>query len=68
MPHLSTMQVRYAKNGLAVIGMSVDESGPAPVRRPTYSVLENSRAKLLGATPMPDWKTALIDFLHAQYH
>jgi thiol-disulfide isomerase/thioredoxin len=33
MPHLSTMQVRYAKNGLAVIGMSVDESGPAPVRR-----------------------------------
>jgi cytochrome c biogenesis protein CcmG/thiol:disulfide interchange protein DsbE len=33
MPHLSTMQERYAKSGLAVIGMSVDESGPAPVRR-----------------------------------
>lgn len=43
-------------------------NGSAPVRRPTYSVLENSRAKQLGAAPMPDWKTALIDFLHAQYH
>ncbi|MCC6349137.1 MAG: TlpA family protein disulfide reductase [Candidatus Eisenbacteria bacterium] len=33
MPHLSSMQQRYAKRGLAVIGMSVDETGPAPVRR-----------------------------------
>jgi len=33
MPHLSTMQERYGKNGLAVIGMSVDESGPAPVKK-----------------------------------
>lgn len=33
MPHLSSMQERYAKRGLAVIGMSVDESGPAPVRK-----------------------------------
>jgi cytochrome c biogenesis protein CcmG, thiol:disulfide interchange protein DsbE len=33
MPHLSSMQERYAKNGLAVIGMSVDESGPAPVKK-----------------------------------
>lgn len=33
MPHLSTVQQRYAKNGLAVIGMSVDETGPVPVRR-----------------------------------
>lgn len=33
MPHLSSMQQRYAKRGLAVIGMSVDETGPVPVRR-----------------------------------
>lgn len=33
MPHLSSMQQRYAKSGLAVIGMSVDETGPTPVRR-----------------------------------
>lgn len=33
MPHLNSMQQRYAKSGLAVIGMSVDETGPAPVRR-----------------------------------
>jgi cytochrome c biogenesis protein CcmG, thiol:disulfide interchange protein DsbE len=33
MPHLSSMQERYGKNGLAVIGMSVDESGPAPVKK-----------------------------------
>ena len=33
MPHLSGMQQRYGKSGLAVIGLSVDETGPAPVRR-----------------------------------
>ena len=33
MPHLSTMQTRYEKDGLAVIGMSVDEDGPAVVRQ-----------------------------------
>ena len=33
MPHLNTVQERYSKNGLAVIGMSVDESGPAPVKK-----------------------------------
>lgn len=33
MPHLSSLQQRYAKDGLAVIGMSVDEFGPKPVRR-----------------------------------
>ena len=33
MPHLDAMQTRYAKQGLTVLGMSVDESGPAPVRR-----------------------------------
>ncbi len=33
MPHLSAMQSRYEKQGLAVIGMSVDESGAQHVRR-----------------------------------
>lgn len=33
MPHLSSMQQRYGKQGLAVIGLSVDETGPAPVKR-----------------------------------
>jgi thiol-disulfide isomerase/thioredoxin len=33
MPHLSTMQSRYGKQGLTVIGLSVDENGPQGVRR-----------------------------------
>ncbi|MCE9626356.1 MAG: TlpA family protein disulfide reductase [Candidatus Eisenbacteria bacterium] len=33
MPHLSSMQSRYEKQGLAVIGMSVDDGGPAAVRK-----------------------------------
>ena len=33
MPHLNDVSSRYAKQGLAVLGMSVDESGPAPVKR-----------------------------------
>ena len=33
MPHLSTMQSRYGKQGLAVIGMSVDENGPQGVKK-----------------------------------
>ena len=33
MPHLSSMQSRYEKQGLAVIGMSVDEGGPMSVRK-----------------------------------
>jgi thiol-disulfide isomerase/thioredoxin len=33
MPHLSTMQARYEKQGLAVIGMSVDETGPQSVKK-----------------------------------
>jgi thiol-disulfide isomerase/thioredoxin len=33
MPHLSTMQSRYGKQGLTVIGMSVDENGPQGVKR-----------------------------------
>lgn len=33
MPHLDAMQSRYAKQGLTVLGISVDESGVAPVRR-----------------------------------
>lgn len=33
MPHLSTMQQRYGKNGLAVIGLSVDETSPGQVKK-----------------------------------
>ena len=33
MPHLSTMQTRYEKQGLAVIGLSVDESGAQTVKK-----------------------------------
>lgn len=36
---------------------------PSPVRRPSYSVMENMRAKSLGTAAMPDWKPALIEFL-----
>jgi len=33
MPHLSAMQTRYEKQGLTVIGMSVDETGPQGVKK-----------------------------------
>lgn len=33
MPHLSSMQTRYEKQGLTVIGMSVDDGGPQRVRK-----------------------------------
>src|SRR5262249_28536659 len=33
LPHLSTMQTRYEKQGLTVIGMSVDEGGVQSVRK-----------------------------------
>ena len=33
MPHLSAMQTRYGKEGLTVIGLSVDEQGPSRVKK-----------------------------------
>ena len=33
MPHLNEVSSHYARRGLTVLGMSVDESGPAPVKR-----------------------------------
>ena len=33
MPHLSAMQTRYEKQGLTVIGLSVDENGPQGVKK-----------------------------------
>jgi thiol-disulfide isomerase/thioredoxin len=33
MPHLNDVSAKYANRGLAVVGMSVDETGPAPVKR-----------------------------------
>ena len=36
------------------------------MRRPRYSVLANSRAKMLGIS-LPSWRNALERYLHAQY-
>jgi thiol-disulfide isomerase/thioredoxin len=33
MPHLSSMQSRYEKQGLSVVGMSVDDGGPQNVKK-----------------------------------
>lgn len=33
MPHLATMQTRYEKQGLSVVGMSVDDGGPQNVKK-----------------------------------
>jgi thiol-disulfide isomerase/thioredoxin len=33
MPHLNDLNTRYGPKGLAVIGVSVDDTGPVPVRR-----------------------------------
>ena len=33
MPHFNDLQARYASKGLAIVGLSVDENGPAPVKR-----------------------------------
>ncbi len=33
MPDLNDMQARYGAKGLTIVGMSVDETGPAPVKR-----------------------------------
>ena len=36
---------------------------PSPVKRPTYSALENARYNALGVERMPHWRDALGDFL-----
>ena len=40
---------------------------PVPFRRPTYSVLANSRLQATGLRPMPHWRDALNDFLARQH-
>ncbi len=40
---------------------------PSGVRRPFYSVLENARYNALGGEPMPDWRTALRQFLDRDF-
>jgi dTDP-4-dehydrorhamnose reductase len=37
---------------------------PVSVKRPSYSVLENKKLGSVDLDIMPDWKEALIDFLH----
>ena len=36
------------------------------MRRPLYSVLENTRARKLGVVLRP-WQEALADYIHAKY-
>jgi dTDP-4-dehydrorhamnose reductase len=40
---------------------------PLVVKRPFYSVLENSNLKKIGLNQMQGWKEALISFLHENY-
>lgn len=40
---------------------------PSPVRRPTYSVLANTRLAAAGLAPMPHWREALADFLQREH-
>lgn len=40
---------------------------PMVVKRPTYSVLENEKAKQSGISNMPYWKDALVEFLNSNY-
>ena len=37
---------------------------PLLVKRPFYSVLDNRNLRNIGLDRMPDWKTALVNFLH----
>lgn len=36
---------------------------PSPVRRPTYSVLDNAALRAAGLDRMRDWRAALVDYL-----
>lgn len=40
---------------------------PMAVKRPTYSVLENEKAKQSGISKMPYWKDSLVQFLNSNY-
>jgi dTDP-4-dehydrorhamnose reductase len=40
---------------------------PSPVKRPFYSVLENSRFNAFSPEKMPHWRDALHSFLHEHY-
>jgi len=40
----------------------------APVRKPSYSVLENSRIKQMGCASMPSWRDALRHYLRLAGH
>jgi dTDP-4-dehydrorhamnose reductase len=41
---------------------------PSTVRRPSYSVLRNSRLEVSGLPPMPHWRDSLLDFLTPRNH
>ncbi len=40
---------------------------PSVVKRPFYSVLDNRNLKTIGLNQMPDWKEAIVSFLHDNY-
>jgi dTDP-4-dehydrorhamnose reductase len=40
---------------------------PPPVKRPSYSALENARLRSTGLPPLPHWRDALIAFLQREY-
>ncbi|MBN1319896.1 MAG: dTDP-4-dehydrorhamnose reductase [Thermoleophilia bacterium] len=63
----------FAKQIFATLGLETplvpcaSQEFPSPVRRPSYSVLENRRMGALGLPPMPDWQTSLIRFLKSEF-
>ncbi len=63
--HGSCSWYEFASRIFRIAGMNVNlervsiKDYPSPVRRPSYSVLENARLKSLGLDVMTDWQTAL---------
>lgn len=57
----STLEIKTPLSPISVKDM------PMVVRRPTYSVLENEKAKYSGISIMPYWKDALVEFLTNNY-
>jgi dTDP-4-dehydrorhamnose reductase len=39
---------------------------PSPVKRPSYSVLENAALKSIGLDRMPEWKESLSRYFSAR--
>jgi dTDP-4-dehydrorhamnose reductase len=61
----ATEIVRAAGVSAAVQPISTAEFG-APVRRPSYSVLDNARWRMAGLAPLREWRAALGAYLEAK--